>query len=244
MEVQRIKPDTEWMKEKYDEYNDKLFNGKLGDCIFRAIPLGERVLGRFQMTNGGLYYDKWTRRLYELDKYTNVKTYVNVDNFFEVVLPMITLNTNYSATKDSWEDVLVHEMCHYYVSMFGLVPKQSHGVEFRRIAQTIGYKSNGRFSVQRLASAETMENMELDNSIRQKKEKRTINRINSVYVVLVYRKNGDIDMTITKNKELVDRIVKLALDEFNIARGGVLCCKVGKSPEISEILLKNQYTKT
>jgi len=57
-------------------------------------------------------------------------------------------------------------MCHYYTYMNGRIPVQAHGREFREIATYVTRKSNGAFTIQRLASAEEMEGYKLDDGIK------------------------------------------------------------------------------
>lgn len=174
-EGEKFKPTTEWMQKWYEIMNDELFDGDLGPCILTTFTSGRgasgRTLGRFVLTGNNLKYNKETRRIFQ-GNYEYSGTYITRDNFAQICKPLIALNANYRGTQDAWLNTLVHEMCHYYVKMFGYNPKQSHGVEFRNIASRVAYKSNGKITIQRLATAEEMNDYELDDAIKQKNDQR------------------------------------------------------------------------
>jgi len=126
----KFKPTVSWMEEKYKEFNESLFLNSLGDCIFSVKPISDKAYGRFQLTAPGLYIESWSRRLYVNIPYGQIANkYVNSDIFFQEAQPMITLNGNYLATEEAWENTLVHEMCHYYTYKDGRVPKQGGMVQ-------------------------------------------------------------------------------------------------------------------
>lgn len=239
----RFKPTVSWMEKKYNEFNESLFLGLLGDCIFSVKPISDKAYGRFQLTGSYLYIEQWSRRLYVDIPYPygfGVNKYVNSDNFFQKAQPMITLNGNYLATEEAWENTLVHEMCHYYTYKDGRAPKQGHGPEFRRIADRVSMYSDGRFSIQRLATAEESNNYELDQNEVDRLEK----KFSNIIVILVYRQNGSVEMTITKKKDLVDKILNFVQNNQFMRGCGVKYCKVGSGPELAKILIKYKYMKT
>ena len=170
----KIKPTIEWMSEKYDEMNTKLFNGKLDACDFEIFTSGKgsqgRTLGHFCLCSPGLKIKRNGGRMYKPGTWENnyEDIFINADNFYNICHPKIGLNGNYSATEDGWLNTLIHEMCHYYTYMDGWAPKQAHGWEFRNIAYTVSSRSGGLITITRLASAEKMENFELDAEIQQK----------------------------------------------------------------------------
>ena len=120
--------------------------------------------------------------------------------------PRIELNGNYTGTEQSFLATLAHEMCHYYTYMNGYCPKQGHGREFKEIGQIVSQRSNGMFTIQRLASAEQMSEMELSDEMKAKREKRLSNRKSSVTAVIVFTPEGKIKLSITSNERLVNLI--------------------------------------
>jgi len=153
----KFKATIEWVQDRYNKANQELFNGRLGACNFKIADLGVRTNGRFTLDTPSnyLYYDpKANNHLYVVPYIGASRIYINKENFVKYCNPTILLNSNRSATEESRYTTLVHEMCHYYTYMFGFVPKQAHGREFRDIASIIAYRSNGAITVQRLASAE------------------------------------------------------------------------------------------
>ena len=162
MEDKSFVPNIQWMSEKYDEMNEKLFGGSLGRCSFGVFTTGKgsqgNVLGWFKITRKGVKIDRYTRRMYALEDWFD-KVYIDKNNFVEKCWPKIELNGNYSGTENGFLATLVHEMCHYYTYMNGFAPKQGHGPEFREIGMAVSNRSNGMFTIQRLASAEQMNDL-------------------------------------------------------------------------------------
>lgn len=196
----KFKPTVQWISENYAKANKELFDGELGDCIFKAEPIKSNTnwLGSFGMHpalnayNGvslKLYADRGTRRMYVQDSW-GYKDYINRENFYDLCKPTITLSTYYSGTQESLYETLVHEMCHYYTYMNGYAPKQAHGPEFRQIGSYAAYKSKGKLTVQRIASAEQMEGYDVDDEIKQRRERREVTKkVNAHYYLIVW-KNG------------------------------------------------------
>ena len=207
-----FKPTVNWMAEKYDEMNAKLFGGQLGQCDFNIFTSGRGsqggTLGFFRMNGRGLKIEVATRKMFRHnDWFPNDKEYVNKSNFYPVCRPSIELNGNYSGTEHAFLGTLVHEMCHYYTYMNGYAPKQGHGTEFRNIAYRVSYKSNGEFSIQRLASAEEMQNFELSDEMKAKQEKRLSNKKASLMAIFVYNINGTVKLSTTSSQALATRII-------------------------------------
>ena len=207
-----FKPTVNWMAEKYDEMNAKLFGGQLGQCDFNIFTSGRgsqgRTLGFFRMNGRGLKIEIATRKMFRHDDwFPNDKEYVNKSNFYSVCRPSIELNGNYSGTEHAFLGTLVHEMCHYYTYMNGYAPKQGHGTEFRNIAYRVSYKSNGEFSIQRLASAEEMQNFKLSDEMKAKREKRLSNKKASLMAIFVYNINGTVKLSTTSSQALATRII-------------------------------------
>lgn len=203
-------PTVEWMSKKYDEMNTSLFNGRLGTCSFGIFTTGRgsggSVLGWFRITGDHIKAEKRGGRMFK-ETYVN-RIYINKDNFVDLCKPKIELNGNYTGTEHGFLATLVHEMCHYYTYMDGWMPKQAHGTEFRNIGYVVSQRSNGMFTIKRLATAEDMSELELSDEMKVKKEKRLKNKKASVYAVIVFKRNGQIELTITSNQEVIDQIRK------------------------------------
>ena len=89
--------------------------------------------------------------------------------------------------------------CHYYTYMYGYAPKQSHGREFREIAEIVSLRSGGRFSIKRLADAEKMSNYKLDADMQAKKDTRVANKIARAVAIFVYKDDGQVELTLISN---------------------------------------------
>ena len=209
MEIDKtFKPNEEWMAKKYNEMNQQLFDGSLGDCDFAIFTSGRGseggVLGWFKITGSNVRADRYSRRMFVGGWGT--KVFIDKNNFVRLCKPRIELNGNYTGTEQSFLATLAHEMCHYYTYMNGYCPKQGHGREFKEIGQIVSQRSNGMFTIQRLASAEQMSEMELSDEMKAKREKRLSNRKSSVTAVIVFTLEGKIKLSITSNERLVNLI--------------------------------------
>lgn len=212
-----FKPTVEWMAQKYQEMNEQLFNGALGNCSFNIFTSGRGsqggTLGWFKIAARGIRADRHSRRMFKRIGWDT--EYINKHNFVNICRPTIELNGNYSGTEHGFLATLVHEMCHYYTYMNGYCPKQGHGAEFKQIGSIVSSRSNGLFTIQRLATAEQMSELELSDEMKAKREKRLANKKASVTAVIVFTQEGKIKLTITSNQNLVNLITKTEEDERN-----------------------------
>lgn len=221
-EGERFKVTVEWMKDRYEKANRELFNGELGECYFEAQPTRPNNLGNFRMNvqSGELAYDTRDRRMYmktagynPLGYVNGGKDYVTKENFFEYCKPTIRMNTLYSGTENSLYNTLVHEMCHYYTYMYGRVPNQAHGPEFRQIAMVVSNRSNGAFTIKRLASAEEMEGYKLDDDVKVRTR-----RHNKPNYYLIFLNNGTDEVRLINVSEkwklsLLWRIIEIGKEQ-------------------------------
>ena len=162
----------EWMKEKFDQMNELLFDGKLKPCKLSLFTSGKGsrggTLGWFK--HKPLFYSKSRQYggkhpCYVKDWWGD-KIWLDEDNFNQYAEPQIELNGNYNWTEKAALSTLVHEMCHYYDYKDGWAPVQAHGPSFRNIAAWVSRKSNEFFTVERLARAEQMKEMEFTDSMK------------------------------------------------------------------------------
>ena len=202
-----FKPTREWMAAKYDEMNEQLFNGSLGNCSFDIFTTGRGsqggTLGWFKIKGSRILIERRSRRMYK-DGWDRI--YINRSNFADLCYPTIELNGNYTGTEYGFLATLVHEMCHYYTYMNGYAPKQGHGPEFKEIGYIVSSRSNGLFTIQRLATAEEMSQLELSDEMKEKRAKRLANKKSSVSAVLVFTTNGKVKLTMTSSQNLIDTI--------------------------------------
>ena len=210
MKEQLITITKDWMALNYSKLNDLLFDGKLGNCKFEVFKTGKgangRILGWFKMQREGLMVKRNSRHIY-LPNYTFTE-YACYDNFYELCKPCIQLNGNYQWTEKAALSTLVHEMCHYYCNMYGKCPVRHHGREFKEIAAYVSSKSNGIFTVERLASAEQMNEMVLNSDIKAKNDKRKENKLAKTIIMLIWKNNYEVRLVKPIHMSLVKYILK------------------------------------
>lgn len=234
-----FKPTIEWMSAKYAEMNSKLFRGELGKCHFNIFTTGKgsqgRTLGWFKMTRRGLEVNRYTRRMFVRFFYGEDE-YINENNFYNYCSPTIELNGNYSGTEHAFLGTLVHEMCHYYTYMNGYCPRQSHGREFKEIGMLVSSRSNGEFSIQRLASAEEMAEYELNDEMKAKQERRLANKKAAISAIVVFKDNGEIRLSTTSSPNLIELIKTSEIERGNDV-------KVTNDANIIDFLFSKGYKK-
>ena len=199
---EKIAATIEWMSQKYDELNEWLFNGKLGTCKFEIYKKGYKSLGHFRMGNRYLKANRYTRQMFIISQDGASFEYIKYQDFARICQPIIGLNGNYKGTEKALLSTLLHEMCHYYTYMGGHVPAQAHGPEFRHIAELVSFRSNGTFSIQRLANAEEMKDYELESGIADSIAKKKANKVSKLYA-LVGIKNSDVLLMTSSNMSMI-----------------------------------------
>lgn len=200
-------PTVEWMAKKYWEMNEQVFNGELGDCDFGVFTTGRGseggVLGWFKITGRNIRVRRSTRRMFvrgwEDEDITNY-------NFVELCKPRIELNGNYSGKEESFLTTLVHEMCHYYTYMNGKAPVQAHGKEFKMACRMVQYRSGGRFTIQRVATAEQMSGLELSDEMKEKRQKRLESKKSKTTILVYWDRDGRTKLVTTTSQKLVNLI--------------------------------------
>ena len=233
-------PTVQWMSDKYNEMNAQLFGGELGECDFGIFTSGRGseggVLGWFKIKGKQIRIDRGSRRMYQESFWNVQREYINKSNFVEICKPKIEINGNYRGTEIGFLATLVHEMCHYYTYMYGIAPKQGHGVEFRRIGSIVSGRSKGLFTIQRLATAEEMREFELSDEMKAKKERRIANKKASVTAVVVFTQNNEVQLSITSNQELINRIVNHSQKNGNEVI-------TSNDPEVIDFLFRKGFRK-
>jgi len=221
----KIRVTTEWISENYEKLNQWLFNNSLGACNFGVFTSGSGsqggTLGYFMISAEHICLNKKTRELVRKTPWSAFRTIIDRNNFYDVCQPFIKLNGNYIASEESLLNTLVHEMCHYYTYKDGYCPKQAHGREFKQIAQIVSSRSNGRFNIQRLASAEEAADYELDDEFKKKAAKRLANKKASLTALFIFLKNGMIELTLSSKSNLINEIIKLNMNEDPHARRNI-----------------------
>lgn len=228
-----------WLQTEYNRLNTSYFDGKLGDCSFGLFTTGKGaeggVLGWFKITGTGIYFSKSSRRMFTKDMWGD-KNYITKENFASVCKPRIELNGNYRWSKKAALSTLIHEMCHYYCNMNGWRPVQHHGNEFRSIAFRVSQKSNEFFTVERIAKAEQMNEMEINSVFAEKKKRRAAAKASRLIVVVMYMKNGEVRLMNANNWNLVGEVERIESKE-----GRCLRLLTSQDPELVALLFEKGY---
>lgn len=192
-----MKPDQDWIEQKYNEFNKRYFDGVLNSCDLICQPCTQKYLGLFTLLSK-VSYDKDTGRMFVI--HFGNKIYVDYESFVGLCDPRIILNTNYDAPESSWENTLIHEMCHYYTYMDGYIPKQGHGKEFKAIAKKIYEKTDGEIVITTTDKSGNF--TQTNQKILQTNEKRKTNKINSTFAVLTITSDNSLSLQMLKENTL------------------------------------------
>lgn len=203
----KITPTAEWMKKTYDELNKWLFNGVLGKCKFKIFTEGigsqGHRLGFFHFSKQ-YRYDPKTRKMYSvLGRNFPVDRY----NIYDVCGPEIKINGNYKGTEYAFASILLHEMCHYYTYMNGVIPRQGHGVEFKEIGARVGARSNGYFKIQTHERPEVLSQLELSKYFVDKSSRREDSSFNRAFCMLLFMKDGTIRLVKTTQDKVKEEVM-------------------------------------
>lgn len=159
---------VQWLKQKYQYFNQLIFNNSLPPCSFAVLPLPDNTLGKFGLSKSaqmksicGIYYDEKSGRYIPLNKQTVPKLYK----------PKITISTKYSRSEKEFENTLIHEMCHYWTCFdeednFRYPNKENdhHGADFFEAARMVSTKTNGQVTIKQIEDGEIMDNMEASST--------------------------------------------------------------------------------
>ena len=136
-------PTKQWMEQKYNQFNNELFNGFLPECKLAKKRLSSNYLGMYSI------------------HFKHSKDLVTRDNIMQLANPTIYLSTQYSAPEYVWENVLIHEMCHYYTQFdedgnCRIIDEdnEGHGADFFNAAKMVSNNSGGKYEISRIVSAE------------------------------------------------------------------------------------------
>lgn len=188
------------------------------------------------MNVGYLRYDRYNRRMFR-ETYGD-RVYINYNNFYEVCYPTIALNGNYTGTEYGFLSTLVHEMCHYYTYMNGRVPGKAHGPEFYHIGDAVVLRSGGLFAIERLANAEEMAHLDLNDEMKARQEKRIANKKSSIYAVFDYHYGRDIRLTTTNSQEIIKQIC-----DFNFYNKDSHQVIITNDSSVIDVLFEKGYKK-
>lgn len=110
-------PTQEYVQEQFNHYNALIFEGKLPPVRI-VMSRGQRYLGKLE--------------------------YRTVNAMFGMVRKHDSFLMRISCARDmsrqEWDDVIIHEMIHYYIAVFNIKDKSAHGPFFRSMMKDINSK--------------------------------------------------------------------------------------------------------
>lgn len=107
---------AEYIKSRFDYYNKLIFGSKLP-----VLPIS---IGRARKTLGAIKY----KRKYTLFGHSEIKE-----------IKMV-ISSYYSLSADEYDDIVIHEMIHYYIIHNKIKDTSSHGKVFRKLMTDINRK--------------------------------------------------------------------------------------------------------
>lgn len=177
-------PDLNFVREAFSLFNTGIFGGEL------PAP-------RFALSRGRTFRGKmcWSERR----SLTGVRT-----RDFEM-----RISIGFDLPREEWEDVVIHEMIHYYIAFKRIKDSSSHGPVFRRMMADIN-RIHGRKIV--VSSRQTKEQADADRRVR------------GHYLCLVKMSDGRLGLApVAKSR------IFILWDEFNSFPGAVAVKWVGST---------------
>ena len=124
-----VSPDLPFIQRTYDNFNSLCFEGALPPIPFR--------LTRARSFLGKVAY-KVRRGIFSGPKITDC---------------CMRISTSFDLPEDEWEDVIIHEMIHYYILVNGIRDTSAHGVVFRKMMDDINSKYGRHITVRHRSCA-------------------------------------------------------------------------------------------
>lgn len=118
-----MKPTTDYIRQRFDKYNQEIFGGKL--------PVPAIALSQAKTYSGQCSFK--TRR-----------TFLGKPEPYDFKL-RFSVRVDYA--EEEFDDILIHEMIHYYIGYFRLSDTSSHGPLFRRMMAEVNARHGRHLSV-------------------------------------------------------------------------------------------------
>lgn len=122
-------PDICFIQTCFERFNSQIFGG--------SLPLTPLKLTKASSFFGKLHYRRH-RNIFGKETKSD----------FE-----IRISTSFDLPEREWEDVIIHEMLHYYIDLNGIRDSSAHGPVFRSMMQEINEKYGRRLTVSKRTSA-------------------------------------------------------------------------------------------
>lgn len=133
-----MKPTTDYIERKFQEFNTLMFGGKL------TMP---PILLSRARTFVGQFAAKKRRTLFHGTQLFDFR---------------LKFSVCFDLSEEEWEDTIIHEMIHYYIGVNGLKDTSAHGKVFRQMMEAINQKYGRKLTISHKTSPEQRE--ELYNS--------------------------------------------------------------------------------
>lgn len=127
-----IRATEAWMRKKFKEFNETLFDNQLPYCDLRCEKLNGRFLGYFKFQEDVTCYRRaGGRRYYMYLKNSNKKI-----TDISIARPLIILNSDGTFRDElAMESTMIHEMIHFYTYKDCIAPPMAHGKEFKHMCE-------------------------------------------------------------------------------------------------------------
>lgn len=125
-----MKANLEFLKDRFHRYNHEIFSGKLPEPIFHVTAAGSFV-GQYKVKRVGRHSLSEERHL--------------------------TLSDRYDLPETQLEDIVIHEMIHYYIHHSKLRDTSSHGQIFRKMMHDINMRFRRHITVSHRCTKEEYE---------------------------------------------------------------------------------------
>ena len=128
-----MKPTLQYVQDKFSEYNQQYFNGKLPEL---PIELSD--------AKGFIGVCRYKKRQLE-------------DGSVELYDFRLSINTRIDLPEEEIEDTIIHEMIHYFIGINRLEDSSSHGPMFHHLMKSINEKYGRHITISHKSTKEEVE---------------------------------------------------------------------------------------
>lgn len=128
-----MKPTTDYIARKFQEFNAQMFGGKL-------------TMPPIQLSKARTFVGQCAAK--------KRRTLLHGIQLFDFRLKF---SIYFDLPEEEWEDTIIHEMIHYYIGVNGLKDTSAHGKIFRQMMETINQKFKRKLTISHRSTPEQKE---------------------------------------------------------------------------------------
>lgn len=130
-----MKPTTDYIAKKFQEFNTQMFGGKL-------------TMPPIQLSRARTFVGQCAAK--------KRRTLLHGTQLYDFRLKF---SICFDLSEEEWEDTIIHEMIHYYIGVNGIKDTSAHGQIFREMMETINQRFGRKLTVSHRSTPEQREQL-------------------------------------------------------------------------------------